>query len=144
MATNPFACEGWFRVELVPALINMGVEGKRISPDYGYPNTRSKADLAIIASDKSRTDVVFELKHFVQFADAQKKKSWPTQVQRLTHLVEQGVVDQGVAFMIFGYLDSSQPGKLISSFFDKASNWRVVGPKPLLTYSPVVIAVATL
>lgn len=144
VARQPFACEGWFRVELIPALVDTGIQEVRITPEYTYPGTRNKADLAIVAADSSRAEVVFELKHFVQFADAQKRHSLPVQIDRLTELVRQGVINQGVIFMVFFYLDSSQPAKIISRSFQKNLGWFVVDPQPLLIGSLATVAIATI
>lgn len=145
VATNPFACESWFKVEMAPVLVDMGIAQARITPKFTYPGTRGKADLAIVAADESRTQVVFEFKHFVQFADAKKRQSLPGQIARLTELVHQGVIDQGVTFMVFGYLDSSQPAKIISRSFHDRQKWVVADPQPLLAGFPVVtVAVATI
>jgi hypothetical protein len=144
VAQHLFACEGWFRVELIPALVDAGVHIDCITSDYKYQGSRAKADLAIVAANGGRTEVVFELKHLVQFADANKKQSLPVQVERLIGLVRQGVVNQGVMFMAFSYLSNSQPARIISNSFQKKAGWLVVGPEPLLPGSLTTVAIATI
>jgi hypothetical protein len=144
VARNLFACEGWFRVELMPALVDTGVRKDRVIPEYKYPGTRNKADLALFADDSNMTEVVFELKHFVQFADANKKQQFPVQIGRLTELVHYGVINQGIIFMAFSYLNSSEPNRIISNSFQKNLGWLVIGPQPLLPGGFATVALATI
>ena len=144
VAWHLFACEGWFRVELVPALVEIGVHKGRITPEYTYPGSSNKADLAIVSADSDRTEVVFELKHFVQFADANKKQKFPDQVGRLTELVRDGAIDQGVIFMAFSYQTGSARDRIISNSFQKNPGWLVIGPQPLLPGGLTTVALATI
>lgn len=45
--STPTALEGWFRVELVPALEDLGINRDTIDSRFVYPNSQEQADLAV-------------------------------------------------------------------------------------------------
>src|SRR5579859_5630773 len=97
----PIAVEAWFRVELIPALIDTGVAPEHVNLDFTYPGTRDKADIAVTGPPGS---AIFELKSFVCFADANKIAKFPQQIGRMESLVLSKTVAEGVAFCtFFGY-----------------------------------------
>jgi hypothetical protein len=86
----PFVCstrasfESRFRVELFPVLCELGCPTESIDPDFTYPSSGNKADLCVKIKAEQ---IVFELKCFVDGADAHKKSSYPDQTKRLEQLV---------------------------------------------------------
>jgi hypothetical protein len=93
------AVESWFQVELAHMMFKSG-RFDSVQFGYDYP-AGGKADLA---AESDEGLFVFELKCFVQGADARKNETWPSQLGRLAQLVDRGVAWQGVALSTyFGY-----------------------------------------
>lgn len=143
VATSLCGFESWFKAELVPALVEIGIDESCITTDYRYPNSRGKADLAILESGTDKPEIVFELKHFVQLSDSNKRSGFPGQADRLAELVARGTIRQGIALAVFSYLKESNPAEIISSTFAGDDRWLVTGPKLLLPGGFATVAIAT-
>jgi len=134
----PIAVESWFRVELVPALIDVGVSLEHVSFNFTYAGTRDKADIAVIGSAHS---AVFELKSFVCSADANKIEKFPKQIARLESLVQTKVATQGIAFCtFFGYTNNRLEG-LCKGFFP--SSWHTTQVRLLREAHPLRFMLAS-
>ena len=134
----PIAVESWFRVELVLALVDAGIELEQVEFIYAYPGSRDRGDLAIAGSTFR---AVFELKSFVCFADANKIDKFPGQLKRLANVVDSGGISQGLAFCTFcGYKDA-RVSILQQKFFD--DSWRVLGPRPVVAGAPLLFLLAS-
>jgi hypothetical protein len=138
-ASRATSFEGWFRIELAYTLLTLGFEEQDLRFKYEYPYSiapRQKADLAIVKA----VQIVFELKPFVNGADANKLKKFPTQIALLQQCVQSKIFNQGIAFAtFFGYTDR-RVHSMLSKFFSEA--WQVVGPYPLLDGRPLKFIVA--
>jgi hypothetical protein len=121
----PIAVESWFRVELITALMDIGVSRQHVNFNFTYPGTRDKADLAVLEPEGS---AVFELKSFVCFADAIEK--FPKQIARLESLVRRRATDQGIAFCTFCGYTEDRIERLCRGFF--APPWTTTQVRPLL------------
>lgn len=128
----PIAVESWFRVELIPALIDAGVSLEQVSLNFTYPGTRDKADIVVIERDGSS---VFELKSFVCFADANKIVKFPQQIARLESLVQSKAVAQGIALCTFYGYTGDRTQRLCREFF--ASPWTTTQVRALREGQPL-------
>ena len=118
--------EGWFRIEVVPVLLEMG--GHTIGPRFSFPG-RQSADLYLTMQGHL---CVFEVLCLVQGADAEKVKRFPTHLDRLERAVEDRSVCQGIAFVTLNY-PRGGPAKvhhLVQRLFG-TRNWEGKGPTPL-------------
>ena len=108
LCTTQASFESWFRVELVPVLMEMGIDFDAISPDYTYPGTHYKADL-VYSGVGGRT--ILELKSFVSGQDANKQDRYPVQIERLRSLLAQEAsIAQVITFTTFqGYSPPTRP-----------------------------------
>ena len=132
------AAESWFRIELVPALVDAGVGLEHVEFNYAYADGRGKGDLAIIAPDFR---AVFELKSFVCFADANKVKAFPYQLKKLADLVDRGIASQGLAFCTFCGYGDARVSRLQQQFFD--NSWSLLGLRPFLEDAPLLFLLAS-
>jgi hypothetical protein len=128
------ALEGWFRAEIVPVLEDMGIAFDKITPIFSIDSNR-KADLAIQTENGF---VAFEFKCFVAGADANKKKTFPQQLDRLERAVETDKIIQGIAFVTFSHYSDRQLESLIQKFF-KGGNWETTGPLIVIDSYPLQI-----
>lgn len=126
------AVESWFRVELIPALVDTGVTLQNIDFNFTYPGTRDKADVAVRAPDCS---TVFELKSFVCSADANKIAKFPQQIARLESLVQSKTITQGVAFCTFCGYTEDRVKRLCGGFF--SPSWTTTEIRPLRQGQPL-------
>jgi hypothetical protein len=133
LCTTQASFESWFRVELVPVLVELGIDYETVSPDYTYPGTRYKADL-VCSSAEGR--ILMELKSFVSGQDSYKKDQYPNQIERLRSLLAQDAsVGQVIAFTTFQGYSPRQITMLIGRLFDP-SQWSMVGPIPVVDEYP--------
>jgi hypothetical protein len=94
------AFEAWIRLELAQVLQHLG----NISFDCAYGGSACKGDLLL---DVDGQRVGFELKSFVNGADANKFDKFPRQLELLKSEVLGGGIAQGVAICTFvGYRDT--------------------------------------
>lgn len=125
--------ESWFRVELVPVLISMGIPYRDISPDFTFPDG-GKADLCIQSDGKA---ILFELKPFVSGQDSNKKIEYPRQIARLlNHLNKNTNILQVITFTTFNGYTENKMKKFREDFFSDI-RWEVVGPFPLVEGYPL-------
>jgi hypothetical protein len=124
--------ESWFRIELVLALVDAGLDLQYIDFDCNYPGSQGKGDLAI---NSPEFRAVFELKSFACFADANKIAAFPSQVHRLAALVGTGAISQGLAFCTFCGHKDGRISSLRQKFFD--NSWTLFGPRPILKDAPL-------
>jgi hypothetical protein len=125
--------ESWFRVELVPVLINMGIPYRDISPDFTFPDG-GKADLCIQSDGKV---ILFELKPFVSGQDSNKKIEYPRQINRLLkHLNDNKNILQVITFTTFYGYTENRMKKFREDFFSD-HRWEIVGPSPLVEGYPL-------
>jgi hypothetical protein len=134
----PNAVESWFRVELVPALMDIGVPPQHVDFNFTYPGTRDKADIAILAPEGF---TVFELKSFVCSADANKIEKFPKQIARLESLVRNKVIAQGMAFCTFCGYTRDRTERLAGGFFP--SPWTTTRIKALRNGKPLQFVFAS-
>ncbi len=134
----PVAVESWFRIELVPALVDTGVALEHVEFNYTYPGTRDKGDLAIVTPDFR---AVFELKSFVCFADANKINAFPGQLKKLASIADSGAISQGLAFCTFGGYGEKRVSTLRQKFFD--DSWTLLGPRRVLDDAPLLFLLAS-
>ncbi len=133
LCTKQASFESWFRVELVPVLVELGVDYETVSPDYTYPGTRYKADL--VCSGKGGRTLI-ELKSFVSGQDANKKDRYPDQIERLRSLLDQDAsIEQVITFTTFQGYSPRQITTLIGRLFDP-SQWSMVGPISVIDEYP--------
>jgi hypothetical protein len=92
------AFESWFRVEIVPVLLDLKVPRGSIGTNYTYPGSANKADLYARTPEGL---VIFELKSFVSGQDAQKKKAFFHQITNLEQLITAPEIAQVIAFATF-------------------------------------------
>lgn len=144
LRSGPFACsaltalEGWFRVELVPALEDLGISRDAVDSRFVYPGTQEQADLSV----RTKTGlVVFELMHFVSHKDSKKVKRLPTQLDRLEVAVRDGAVQQGIAFLTFNGYSEKRQNTLIQGFFG-SRQWQIIGPVRIITTCPLILVLA--
>jgi hypothetical protein len=128
----PNAVESWFRVELIPALVDIGVSVQNIDFNFTYPGTRDRADVAVAAPDFV---TVFELKSFVCSADANKIAKFPQQIARLESLVQSKAITQGVAFCTFCGYTGDRVQRLSREFF--SPSWTTTEIRPLRQGQPL-------
>lgn len=133
LCTTRASFESWFRVELVPVLMTLGVPYEEISPDFTFPD-RGKADLCI----QSGGDVIlFELKPFVFGQDSTKKEDYPRQIARLLdHLDKNKSISQVITFTTFNGYSEKKMNKFREDFFSDP-RWEIVGPSPLVKGYPL-------
>jgi hypothetical protein len=132
--------ESWFRAEIIPVLWDLQIPADVIDTNYGYPDSRNKADLCARTKDGC---IVFELKTFVIKQDSNKLKDYPNQIKRLETLVLRADVIQVVAFTTFLGYSEGQMVKHLTRFFE-SKTWNVVGPKQLLDPHPLFVVIADL
>jgi hypothetical protein len=131
------ALESWFRAELAYLLNTTEKNLEELSFDYRYPGTQGKADIALTAGSDI---VVFELKSFVQGADANKIAEFPKQTQRLRNLIEQGRARQAIALATYiGYTESRIRVLLDRSF---PQVWQKTTLKPFVHGQPLQFVLA--
>jgi hypothetical protein len=130
------AFEAWFQVELAHMLLMKGLNSVRFG--YDYPDSRQKADLAVEAEWGPS---VIELKCFVRGADANKMKTWPSQLNRLLNLVESGGAAQGMAVSTYFGYSEQKTADLIFKFHP--SPWRHFGPRRFYENAPLRLVVGT-
>lgn len=130
------AFESWFQVELAQMLASRA-EFETIRFVYYYPGTRQKADLSVGGKDGR---VVFEMKCFVQGADANKVKNWPSQLRMLAELVERGGVCQGVALSTFFGYSPRKTVELVSRFYPSPRSY--FRPRPFFDDKLLQLAIA--
>ena len=128
----PNAVESWFRVELIPTLVDSGMPLQNIDFNFTYPGTRDKADVAVTAPDST---TVFELKSFVCFADANKIAKLPQQIARLESLVRSKAITQGVAFCTFCGYTEDRVRRLCRQFF--SPSWTTTEIRPMRQGQPL-------
>lgn len=132
------AFESWFRVELVPALNELGVPTGNISTDFTYPRSSSKADLVV---DLRGGHCVFELKPFVSGQESRKMTEFPRQLRRLLGLLGMNKIVQVIAFATFiGYRPEALQNRLGQFFGDYP--WQSTGPMPVLEGHPLQMCIA--
>lgn len=132
------AFESWFRVELVPALNELGIPADNISTDFTYPGSRFKADLIVDLRDG---DCAFELKPFVSGQESQKMTKFPSQLRRLLGLLGTGRIVQVIAFTTFiGYGPEALQNRL-RQFFGN-DRWHSDGPMVVLNRHPLQMCIA--
>jgi len=120
--------ECWFKVELVPILQEIGFNHNQINTNFGYPDCKDKADLAVKTQDNK--DIVFELKIFVKNEDSIKKETYPIQIKRLEKLFDDKHCVQAVTLTtFFGYSDTQMKNYLEDFFVD--SRWKHYGLRHL-------------
>ncbi len=132
------AAESWFRVELVPALIDSGFSLEGISFDFTHPGTTKKADLLV---ETPKYISVLELKSFVSGADANNIRDFPAQLQRLMSLVRSEQITQGVAFCTFMGYGTRRLSTLLSKFF--SDSWERSRPTEILPDTPLKLVLAS-
>jgi len=131
------AVEGWFRVEVVPVLEDMGIPLNRINPRFHING--GQADLAV---EKEDGYVVFEFMCFVKGADSEKKRRFPQQLDRLERAVTKRRITQGIAFVTFSGYSNTQPENLIKKFFGKR-DWKTKGPLEVVSGHPLRICLGS-
>ena len=134
----PTVLEGWFRVELVPALEDIGIHQDAIEPRFVYPRTRQQADLSV---RMAKGLVVFEFMHFVSHKDSKKTKRFPEQLNRLEVTVEEKVARQAIAFMTFNGYSEKRQQVLLQRFFT-GRQWQLTGPHQVMPGCPLVLVLA--
>lgn len=134
----PTALEGWFRVELVPALGDIGIDQDAIDSRFIYPRTQQQADLSVRTA---KGLVVFEFMHFVSHKDSRKIKRFPDQLNRLEAAVKEEVVRQAIAFMTFNGYSEKRQEALLQRFF-AARQWQVTAPYQVMPGCPLVLVLA--
>jgi len=131
------AFESWFRAELA-YLLNTTERGiERLSFDYSYPGTRAKADIVLKVGPDT---VVFELKSFVQGADANKIAEFPKQTERLRMLVDEGRANQAIALATFVGYTETRIRILLDRFFP--STWHKTAPRSFVDGDPLQFVLA--
>jgi len=134
------ALEGWFRAEIVPALEDIGIPPRSVDCRFAYPGTREQGDLAVITKDGT---IAFEFMHFLPNKDNKKKKRFPTQLDRLQKAVDDGSVQQGIAFVTFSGYSNQRIDSLFRLFFSRRlPRWQIVGTYPVLAGCPLVLVLA--
>ncbi len=130
--------EGWFRIELVPILVDMG--GHNIGPRHAFPGQQS-ADLYLTMQGHL---CVFEVMCLVDGSDANKLKRFPGQLDRLQHAVEDRSICQGIAFVTFNYprTGTAKVPRLVREFFGPRG-WKQEGPRPLYRDCPLQLHLAS-
>jgi hypothetical protein len=130
----PFVCtthaafESWFRVELIPVLLELQYSYNSIETNYTYPNSRDKADLCV---KDNQGNIVIELKSFVIGQDSNKKDNYPIQLKKLEKLTFDPTVIQVITFTTFiGYTESRMENYM-QRFFTNPP-WEVLGPSKLI------------
>jgi hypothetical protein len=112
-----------------------------IDPEWRYPHprTRERADLvATIANEL----IVFELKCFVNGADANKMQKWPEQLSRLVKVIENGDARKGVAVCTFQGYGNSRVATFAKRFHPDP--WNTAGPRKFFGHAPLQLVVATI
>ncbi|HNQ29207.1 MAG TPA: hypothetical protein PKM87_03720 [Methanolinea sp.] len=131
--------ESWFRVELVPVLVHMGIPFQDISPDFTFPDG-GKADLCIQSSSEV---ILFELKPFVSGQDSNKKIEYPRQINRLLkYLSENSNFLQVITFTTFYGYTEYRMRKFSEDFFSDP-RWEIVGPNPLVEGYPLYLVLTS-
>ena len=144
LRSGTFACsvltalEGWFRVELVPALEDLGINRNAIDSRFTYPGTQQQADLAVRTAFGL---MVFEFMHFVSHKDSKKVKRLPGQLNRLEDIIRDGIARQGIAFLTFNGYSERRQNTLINGFFGER-HWQIVGPIQVITTCPLLLVLA--
>lgn len=141
-----FACsvraafEAWFQVELAFMLSSSG-RFESVETGYDYPDG-GKGDLQ--AKDQHGL-IVFELKCFVCGADANKKRTWPGQLARLSRVVEEEeqAASQGVAVSTYFGYDDKALSRLVNGFHPPPWDRDRVGPRTLFADAPLQFVIAT-
>lgn len=146
LRSAPFVCsaetalEGWFRAEMVPALADIGIPPGSVHCRFAYPGTRDQGDLAVTTKDGV---TAFEFMHFVPFKDSKKIKRFPTQLDRLQKVADDGYAQQGIALVTFSGYRKQRIDSLVGKFFGhRLSRWQIVGPYPVLAGYPLVLVLA--
>lgn len=133
LCTTQASFESWFRVELVPILMEMGVEYDTISPDYTYPSSNHKADL-VCSTEGGQ--IIMELKSFASKQDRNKRNQYPEQIKRLYSLINQNAsIAQVITFTTFQGYSPRQLSALIEGLFNPLQ-WSMVGPAPVVKAYP--------
>ena len=133
LCTTHASFESWFRVEIVPVLITMGVPYANISPDFTFPDG-GKADLCIQSDSKV---ILFELKPFDSGQDSNKKKEYPRQIDRLLdHLNKNANILQVITFTTFNGYSENKMNKFREEFFSDP-RWEIIGPSQLVKKYPL-------
>jgi hypothetical protein len=146
LRSAPFVCsaetalEGWFRAEIVPALNDIGILSKSIDCRFVYPGTREQGDLAVTTEDGI---TAFEFMHFLPNKDSKKIKRFPAQLDRLQKVADDGLAQQGIAFVTFSGYSKQRIDSLVRRFFGhRLSRWQIVGPYPILAGYPLALVLA--
>ncbi len=130
--------ESWFRVELVQAMI----DGNMIDPvdvvyNFVYPMDRTKkADICL------RRQMAFELKCFCCNADANKKQSFPNQINLLEHHVAGGQLVQGICFLTLQGYSLDQQKSLVDRLFSSRPHWKVMSALALMNSNKFFVQIA--
>jgi hypothetical protein len=142
----PFVCtlhaafESWFRIELIPVLVELQYLPNSIETNYTYPDSRDKADICVRTQQGI---IVFELKPFVSGQDANKKREYPSQIKRLENLIGNPNTLQVVTFTTFiGYSETTMKN-YVSLFFTNNS-WNILGPTKLIDKYQLYVVITSM
>lgn len=138
--TRHAAFESWFRVELVPVFWELQYPSELIETNYGYPNSKDKADLCVRAE---QGNIVIEIKSFVSGQDSNKKQNYPKQIKKLENLITNPSVVQVMTITTFiGYSETRMENYMNRFFTNDA--WKIVGPDKLIENYPLYVAITSI
>lgn len=125
------AFESWFRVEVVQSMLHAGTaKQKHLIYNFSYPNSPSnKSDICL------KKEIVFELKCFCHGADANKKGTFPKQIDLLESHVDSKAIKQGICFITLQGYSPQQMSTMFQTFFGRRPHWNLSDTRTFMLQS---------